>query len=194
MMGIGNEAGTGSEERERLNFQVSRLLVDLLFVERNETIILLIDIKELNDPFLNQVFVTEETGLEGLHVLEREAGVSVFTDDVGTTESPPVTGDVDSPLLQISVDGDVTGGHALSSQLPEGGDEALVILNNPNNPTIEEDHEDVWGVELLTRNDPGPLNPKTKEEVDERSLLIVRRDVSHESQILYESTGLCNSK
>ena len=69
-------------------------------------------------------------------------GTSTFNDDVWTTDTATIRGNVDTPQVVIGVDGDELAYSPAATKCSEHTNEPLVVLHHTQYVTVDENHVD----------------------------------------------------
>ena len=117
-------------------------------------------------------------------------GQAVSDNDVGTTQPPTVRTDQDTPSLQVSSYGHKTVQNTVASEEPESSHQFLVIFDDTQDVSVEEDSEDPLVADLLPREEPHVLHAAVVGQADDGALGEFGGDVSHQGQVLHQAAAL----
>lgn len=122
-MWVRNETSDSAEDCERFDFQMRRSRFDVGFVERDERVVLLVDIQVFDETFTEKVVESDVALLQLENVVGVHPWLAVLHDDSRSTDTPTITGDMHRPLVVIGVYTDKFVEPTRSSKLAELRDE-----------------------------------------------------------------------
>jgi hypothetical protein len=188
-MGVWNQTSDGAKDGKRLNFEMGRMLVDLVLVDGDIRIVLFVDIQILDDSSGQSIVKVHGTLSKGLEEARRDFGLTLLHHDQRPTYTAFVAGNMNSIVMVVNVDADELRYSAHSPELPEAVEELLGLSRQGAWRSVDEYYVCTVPVDFSTRHRSDILGSEYVHHFLHRSLIVSRCDVCHQRQVLDETTS-----